>query len=196
MNLSLPRSLAATGAATVIVALGAFAAVSPASAAPGNPGGPGTLSGNVVHGSANVVPNDVQINVEQITEQQFESHGDSEYGNNCAQDDAVQYCEYFADGYNAGTTWDAYIAVPQGTTLDATVTIDYPDSFGNDVKLTAPVDADSPYVHLSATVSPYTEETIASEVGITLGNGSVYQASSQWTLHTGEYAGRVSLFAN
>jgi hypothetical protein len=52
MNTNIRRSLAATGAATILTTLGALATIQPASASPGDPGSPGTLSGNVVHALA------------------------------------------------------------------------------------------------------------------------------------------------
>lgn len=202
MNLNLRHRIAATGAATVLTALGAFATMAPASASPAH-GSPGTLSGNIAHVPTHALRSDLATNqgpfgVDSITEQEFNSHGDSEYGDNCAQTysqtDPVKYCEYYQDGYNAGTTWDAYIAIPQGTTLDATVTLNYTDSMtGEAMKVTGPVHADSPYIHLSAGVSQWTQDQVATDVTITLSDGSVDRAFSQFTLDNGVYSGRVYL---
>jgi hypothetical protein len=206
MNLSLRNRIAATGAATLIATLGAFATMGPASAAPGGNTSPGTLSGNATHAptfktSSEVGDNQGPFSVDPITQQQFDNHADSEYGNNCGQlsrpDGLVKYCEYYDDEVNAGTMWDAYIEIPQGTALGANVTLSYTDGMtGSQMEVTGPIHADAQYVHLSAGVSQWTEPTVQSNVTITLSDGSAYGAASRFDLHNGVYSGQVQLYPN
>lgn len=202
MTTSIRHSVAAIGAATVMGALGAFASIAPASASPAGPpaGSPGGLSGNVVHAQGTVTPMEGTVDVEPITQQEFNSHGDDEYTTNCAQVAALKYCEYPDYESTHGTKWDAYIAIPAGTTLDATVTIVHSDDLGdgNDVAFTAPVHADSPYVHLSAGMSPWEEDELQSQLSITLSDGTSYQTQADWIINDRniEFSGEIHLYPN
>jgi hypothetical protein len=84
MTTNFRRSLAATGAATLLTALGALATMQPASAMPATPAGsPGTLSGNVVHASSGDDDGVVYIDV-------YDEANDSVWGSYQADASTVQ----------------------------------------------------------------------------------------------------------
>jgi hypothetical protein len=179
MNLSLRHSIAATAAATVLTALGAFATMSPASAMPADAGSPGTLSGNIVHTPTSKLSTSRAADNVTVTPI---GQGDIPQDAICAWSSPVTYCEQFTNGVNAGVSATVYIGVNGASSFDATVDINDGGWEGTDHS--APVHATSSYVAVSfGTISPYTD-AFAIHVPITLDGGQTYLATGTETLAT------------
>jgi hypothetical protein len=168
------RILAATGAATLLAALGAFAAMQPASAMPADPGSPGTLSGNTVN--AQTTPG--QVTVTSLSKTDFDDQsGEAQ----CTSVDGLTYCqklESHGRGSAAYDDWTVYIGVPQDT-IEATMSI------GNGFEDTADVHASSSYVKVvwnSPNIPSLT--TLDTDVRITLDSGSTYSANGVATYNS------------
>jgi hypothetical protein len=172
MTTNFRRSLAATGAATLLTALGAFATMEPASAAPGSGG---VLSGNVVNSQA-ATPGHVTVTALSKTDFDDQS-GEAQ----CTSVDGLTYCQILQShgrGSAAYDDWTVYIGVPQGS-LDASMSI------GNGFEYTADVHASSSYVKVvwnSPNIPSLT--TLGTNVRITLDSGSTYSANGVATYNS------------
>jgi hypothetical protein len=168
------RILAATGAATLLTALGALATMQPASAMPADPGSPGTLSGNVVNSQA-ATPG--QVTVTPLSKTDFDNQNEAQ----CTSVDGLTYCqklESHGRGSAAYDDWTVYIGVPQDT-IEATMSI------GNGFEYTADVHASSSYVKVvwnSPNIPSLT--TLDTDVRITLDSGSTYSANGVATYNS------------
>ncbi|MGC4112515.1 MAG: hypothetical protein QM747_19250 [Nocardioides sp.] len=197
---NLRRCLAATGATTILATLGAFAAMFPANASPAEVFPTTNNAGHVAayHASVGDETANLMAGVDSIDAATFNEHTNGEYSDeSCGTaydgNQPVKYCEFFTDEMENGTSWDAYIAVPNGTTFDAALEVDHPDSSGGEWHLTQTIHSDSQYVHLHAGISQWTETDVQSHVHLTLSDGSVYDGGSRMSLDNGRYDGRVYL---